>query len=671
MVLPLVLTVAFFAQQGVPRPPRAGVVVEVRDAEGKAIGAATVALVDAAGRTLAQATTAADGVARIADIAAGAYDVRVTAVGFAAASQRVRVEPAMLVPLQVSLAALPSPSSPQPPRAEPPTLPPAPSGIPERREPAAGPGELPAGQNVFVPMPDRWNISFPDWDRYGQRGDYPYVSGHWWDPYNQNRLKGDYPVIGQQTFFVFTGVSDTLLEGRDLPTAVGPSSERPLSEPFFGRGDQYLPVAVVRTSVDLFHGDTAFRPVDWRVRVQPAFSLNFLSTQETGVVNRDVREGRTRLDSHVGLQEAFVEKKLHDLSVNYDFVSVRVGIQELSTDFRGFIPVVEQPGVRVFGTLKSSRIEYNAAVFDFLEKDTNSGFNTLDRRNQQMAVANVYVQDFLTRGYTTEFSVHYNRDAGGTHFDTNGFLVRPAPIGLVRPHEIDAYYLGWAGNGHIGRVNVSHAFYQALGHDEFNPIAARPVDINAQMAAAEASIDRDWIRFKGSVFFASGDGNISDGTARGFDSILDVPVFAGGPFSVWNRQGVALSQTGTGLTSPLSLLPSLRTNKDEGQANFVNPGVFILYGGADFDLTPKLRAFANVSAVRFQETAPLEALLFQAPIHHNAGVDFGGGVEYRPPLSENLVLVGGAAAMKLGAGLRDIYEREYFASLFANVRVQF
>src|SRR5262249_24270372 len=157
----------------------------------------------------------------------------------------------------------------------------------------------------------------------------------------------------------------------------------------------YLPVAVFRASFDLFRGDTSFRPVDWRVRVQPAVNANYLRTQETGVVNADVGQGRTRFDAHLGLQEAFVEKKLFDVGPSYDFVSVRAGIQELSTDFLGFIAVVEQPGVKVFGTLASSRVEYNAALFDFLEKDTNSGFNELNRRREQMVVANVYVQDFL------------------------------------------------------------------------------------------------------------------------------------------------------------------------------------------------------------------------------------------------------------------------------------
>ena len=95
---------------------------------------------------------------------------------------------------------------------------------------------------------------------------------------------------------------------------------------------------------------------------------------------------------------------------------------------------------------------------------------------------------------------------------------------------------------------------------------------------------------------------------------MDIPVFAGGPFSLWNRQGLRLTQTGTGLVSPAQPAAVLRTNKDEGQPNFVNPGILLLHGGVDVELTPKLRGFANVSYLRFIDTAPLEALLFQGDI---------------------------------------------------------
>ena len=54
--------------------------------------------------------------------------------------------------------------------------------------------------------------------------------------------------------------------------------------------------------------------------------------------------------------------------------------------------------------------------------------------------------------------------------------------------------------------------------------------------------------------------------------------------------------------------------------------------GADFNVTPKLRAFVNSNYLRFDRTEPLELVLFQRPIDHGIGTDFGVGVEYRPPL---------------------------------------
>ena len=655
----------------------------VNDPDGRPVPGAAVELRQraASGRPVAlggtrQSMTSADGVFRFLDVAAGDYTLTITHPQYQQfTSDVLRVGAGELVTTSLSLQpSVPAPAAPAAPVA--PAAPDAPvapaRSVVRPRDPATGEPVVRASEeHVFLRIPDRWNLTMPDWDRYGSGGDYPYVSGKWWDPYNQNVLKGDRPIIGQRTFFTFTGVSDSLVEGRNLPVPSGVSTERPQSEPFFGRGGQAFPVTVIRTSFDLFRGDTAYRPIDWRVRVQPAFSLNFINTAEQGAVNFDVRRGTNRLASHVGLQEAFAEVKIADLSANYDFISVRAGIQEFSSDFRGFVSVLEAPGVRVFGTLRNSRLEYNAVFFDLLEKETNSGFNEWKRRKQQVYIANLYIQDFGTLGYTTSFSVHASRDRGSLHYDHNGFLVRPAPIGLIATNEVDAYYAGWAGNGHIGRLNISHAFYQVVGHETANPIAAQRVDINAQMAAAELSVDKDWLRLKGAFFFASGDGDPTDDEANGFDAIVDIPVFAGGPFSLWNRQGLRLPQTGTGLVSPSSLLPSLRTNKDEGQANFVNPGIVLVNGGVDVELTPKLRGFANVSYLRFAKTDSLRALLFQDPVRPDIGIDYGVGVQYRPPLSDNIVFVVGVAALKLGQGLQDIYTRDHLFSSFVNTRLVF
>jgi len=372
--------------------------------------------------------------------------------------------------------------------------------------------------------------------------------------------------------------------------------------------------------------------------------------------------------------------KLHDLGPNYDFTSARAGIQQFNADFRGFLFVDEQPALRIFGNLQSGRIEYNLAYFHFLEKNTNSGLNTFDRRHQQALLGNVYLQDFFFPGYTAEFVAAWNKDDPSLHYDDNGFLVRPSPIGSVinqNPgggpilHGIRVGYFGWLGSGHIRRVNLTHAFYQALGEDTFNPIAGRRVTVNAQMAAAEISYDKDWMRYRVSAFYTSGDANPRDSRARGFDSIVDLPNFAGGFFSFWNREGIRLLGSGILLTTPGSLIPSLRASKEEGQANFVNPGIFVANAGADFEITPKLRGFANFNFLRFERTEPLEFLLFQSAIHHTIGEDFGIGVEYRPPLSENIVLTGGASALQPGQGFKDIYTSPTLFSLFGSVKFTF
>ena len=152
--------------------------------------------------------------------------------------------------------------------------------------------------------------------------------------------------------------------------------------------------------------------------------------------------------------------------------------------------------------------------------------------------------------------------------------------------------------------------------------------------------------------------NPRDGRATGFDTIVDDPAFAGGIFSFWNREGIRLTGTGVALTSPDSLLPSMRTDKTEGQANFVNPGIFILNAGADFDLTPKLKSFANVNYLRFERTAPIALLLFESPIHNTIGVDYSLGFRYRPPLSENMSITGGAVGAFARAGISRYFFRQ-------------
>lgn len=513
----------------------------------------------------------------------------------------------------------------------------------------------------FVPMPDRWRSGFPAWDRYGKgyppEDDYPYIQGDILDPYNQNVLKGDYPIIGQHTFLTVTGTNLSILETRQVPTPTTPfeSTGGSGQKEFFGDPNQFFVSQNFFLSLDVVHGDGAFKPADWRIKVTPVFNMNYLDVQELAIVNPNVNHGTTRFRSDGAFEEWFVETKLADTSPYYDFVSVRGGSQPFVSDFRGFIFADTNRAVRLFGTNNANRDQYNIVFFNQTEKQTNSLLNTFDDRNQNTLIANYYRQDFFFPGYTSQVSFHYNRDGPSTLFDKNDFLVRPDPVGVFQPHKVQAYYLGWAGDGHIERFNVSHAFYWALGRDTLNPLAGKPQNINAQMAAFELSYDRDWARFRTSVFWASGDKDITDEDATGFDTIFDNPNFGGGQFSYWQRQTIGLF--GVNLVNRMSLVPDLRSSKFQGQTNFVNPGLFLYNVGVDFDITPKLKLINNCNFLWFDQTNVLQQYVFQERVRKQIGTDLSSGVEYRPYLNNNVILVGGVSGLITGEGFDDLYSR--------------
>lgn len=521
------------------------------------------------------------------------------------------------------------------------------------------PGE---SQNTdhFIPIEDRWRIGSPRWDRYGKGhpvgSDYPFVEGAWYDPYNQNVLKGDYPIIGQDTFLKLTFRQTNLFEARQTPIPTTPfeSMQNPGQIEFFGNPNQYFFTQYNSAAFDLFKGDTVFRPFDWRLRMNFIFNQNYLKVYELGVVSPDVRKGTNRYKTDFALEEWFYESKIADVSPNYDFVSVRAGSQFFNSDFRGFIFADTNRAVRVFGNRLSNQDQYNVLWFDQTEKDTNSLLNTFDDRHQNTVIMNYYRNDFVFPGYNAQVSFHYNRDQASMLFDRNDFLVRPDPVGVYSPHRVDSYYLGWTGNGHINRYNVNHAAYYVTGHDQLNPLAGSPQSISAFMGALELSYDRDWARFRVSYFFASGDADPNDGKATGFDTIMDNPNFAGGEFSYWNRQQIRLF--GVNLVQRQSLVPDLRSSKFQGQTNFVNPGIQLVNAGFDADLTPKVKWINNANYLWFNQTAPLEVYTFQSNINSQIGLDLSSGMEYRPLLNNNVVVVGGISGLIVGQGFRDLYQ---------------
>jgi len=213
--------------------------------------------------TTTEAQTDQNGRFEIPNLRPGPYVVSVSA-GALAASVEITIQAAETRQVELLLR---SDVVPPPPPA------PAP---PESPQPAAAIEKTPD----FVPAPDRWRLKLPPSRRYPREvhGEYPQVEGRPLDPYNLNTLKGDRPIIGDRTFFVLTGVSETVVEYRKVPTPSGVSAERPGSDTFFGNGRQYAVLPTGVASFELFHGDTAFRPRDWAVRVTPVFNLNYVHT---------------------------------------------------------------------------------------------------------------------------------------------------------------------------------------------------------------------------------------------------------------------------------------------------------------------------------------------------------------------------------------------------------
>ncbi len=482
------------------------------------------------------------------------------------------------------------------------------------------------------------------------------MQGAWWDPYNQNVLKGDYPLVGDHNFLKLTLRLLTLGEPRQLPTPTTPfeATRNPGEAEFFGDPDQWLYIQNQSVILDWVHGNSTFKPPDWRVKVDMIFNLNHLVADELGVVSPDVRKGTGRFRQELALEEWFFEAKLNDTSPYYDFTSVRIGSQPFVSDFRGFIFADINRSVRWFGTRHCNRDQFNVIWFDQTEKDTNSTLNRIDRdRHQNTWIANYYRQDVLYPGHNLSLSFHANLDGPSTEFDRNGFLVRPDPVGVFQPHEVRSYFFGAANNGHFDRYNVSGAFYYVTGTDTLNPIAGRRQTIDSYMGALELSYDRDWVRFRTSYFHSSGDPDPNDSRAQGFDAIFPNPAFAGTEFSYWGRQNIRLF--GVELSNRLSLTPSLRNGKFQAQTNFVNPGLHLFNLGIDTDLTPKLKLIQNTNFLWFNQTEVLETYLFTGEVRNFIGTDLSLGAEYRPLLNNNVLFLGGISTLVTGDGFDDLF----------------
>ena len=519
----------------------------------------------------------------------------------------------------------------------------------------------------FLPVPDRWRII----ESVG-------VKESVLDPYNRNPLKGDRPLFGKDWFINLAVISDTVFEPRSFPVPVGVQATRDANDvDLFGGADSWVFNENLIVSLSLIKGDTAFKPPDYEFRLTPVFNLNHVEVEEVRVLKADPRLGTERSDRHIALQEAFFDYHIRNVSDRYDFDSIRIGIQPFSTDFRGFLFQDSQLGVRLFGDRDNNIFQYNLAWFRRLEKDTNSLLNHINRkiRDDDIFIANLYWQDFPILGFQSQVTAVYNRntEGGDFYFNDNEFIERPASFGSERGRNYDVGYLGFNGDGHFGRLNLTTSFYTALGTNRESAFSDETANIRSFFFAAEPGIDFDWIRLRGSLVYASGDSDPFDNTETGFDAIFENPQIAGSDTNFWIRQTIPLIGGGGIVTTARNaMLPALRTSKEHGQSNFNNPGLRLIGVGADFDILPELRVSTNVNYMEFDDTSVLEVARNQQEIAQEIGLDVSVAAIYRPFFTQNVVFRLSGAALFPGSGFTDLYgeqrdQDDTFFSVQANL----
>ncbi len=499
------------------------------------------------------------------------------------------------------------------------------------------PNRLPTPSLAGIAPPaaqDRWRII----DELGYRANIT-------NPYATNNvLKGDRPLLdrpifGGNWFFAGTATANTLVESRRIPAAAGANA------PFLDPRQQRFASETASFDAVLYRGDTVFQPPDWQVRFTPLF--NYSSTRTNG---------QAVATNAFGAQALFVEKHLRDVSANYDFDSVRIGIQGVNSDFRGFVLADQPAGVRFFGTRANDVYQYNVGWFRPLPKNAA-------RQNQfgagipanDILLANLYVQDLGRPGLTSEFTLIYDRNhTRGTQVVAAQAPGTPATFNDNGRHDYDVGYLGYSVDGHLGSYNLTASLYEILGVEQQSAFGVHSARVEAHFGAAELSRDFDWIRLRLSGLYASGDSNPFDKTAHGFDAISQSALFAGADSSFFIHQQLPLVLNQLNLKVRDSLFPDLRSTAAPGQSNYDNPGLRLVGLGADLDCTPALRLSLDANHLWFDKTAPLAAVLGRTIAGSDIGTDLDFDLFYRPLDSQNIILRLTAARLLAAAATREL-----------------
>jgi len=477
------------------------------------------------------------------------------------------------------------------------------------------------------------------------------------DPYHGNNpIKGDRPLFGQDYINV-TGTANTLVEERLVPAV---AAEKP-AVGLVGRRQLFESETITLDMVG-YQGDTIFRPPDYQIRFTPI--LNYANTITNGVQQPTTA-------TTVGATALFFEKHLWDVSANYDFDSIRLGIQGMISDFRGFVLSDQPVGVRLFGTRDNDIYQYSIGWFRTLPKNVNrqnmlgAGIPAND-----IVMGNLIIQDLGVLGLNSEFTAIYDRNRlTGTQIQSPLAQGEVAPATFVNNvrHDFDVGYFGYSLDGHIGRWNLTSSVYELAGEEKETLFGGRNSMVQANFAAFELSRDIDWMRFRLSGLYATGDAHPFSNQSRAFDGLSESALFAGADSTFFLHQQLKLISGELDLKERDSLYTDLHGSAQPGEPNFKNPGLRLAGLGTDLDLAPQLRVSIDANHMWFDQTQTLGAVLGTPNIPRDIGTEVALDVLYRPFDSQNIILRLSGAQLMASPGARALTGGSTPFSAFANL----
>ena len=455
------------------------------------------------------------------------------------------------------------------------------------------------------------------------------------DTYNQNRIKGDFPLAGK--WFGEADIFQTyvLKERRNLDfTNVIPDQTFHSHNNFQDENGIF--------GFEIRHNDDRFFPSDFRIHIDG--SADWKS---------DINAVNTSAQGHGQVFDAFSDVQLHNFgNVNFNQVFLRGGIQTFKSDFHGLIFNDVGLGGRIFGNSLSNRVRYDFVVLKLFQKDAVSGFIDFSKPSQHTVLISRFTwEDFLVTGWNSEWSVHWNHDPRKiNHSDSNQL-------------NLDTYYLGTTLNGNLGRFIFNPAIYGVFGTADHLIDGDRVQhDVRAWTGVLDLEYPIDELKFRVGYVYESGErGGSTSKTDTGFDAISDAVTLFGGPFSYWVGEDIKYAKGD--FVRANSFDPSLRGTNN--QANYVNPGLQLVNAGFDTTVTPRVAVSVNVNWLYFNNigTYNTNNIVNGVPTtttisHHNAGVEENIFIRWKPFLRQRndfFIVDTGFSVLQPLAGIKDAF----------------